>query len=64
MLGFELGSVLTDDIGDVEARPPGGCRAMTHPAQPALRIRSSGLFVLARTAVLTRAYPVVVRMLS
>jgi hypothetical protein len=64
ILGFELGSVLTDDIGDVEAGPSGGCRAVTHRAQPVLRIRSSGLFVLARTAVLTRAYRVVVRMLS
>jgi hypothetical protein len=30
VLGFELGPVLSDDLGDVEAGPPGGCRAVAH----------------------------------
>jgi hypothetical protein len=32
VLDFERDSVLADDIGDVEAGPPGGCRAVAHPS--------------------------------
>jgi len=50
VLGLELGSMLAHDIGDVEARPPGGCRAVAHqsstsfahPLERALRFRKHG----------------------
>src|SRR5690606_21430601 len=62
MLAFELGSVPISAMSK-RGRPAGAWQWFTR-TQPVLRIRSSGLFVLASTAVLTRAYRVVVRMLS
>jgi hypothetical protein len=47
--------VLSHDVGDIEAQPPGAGRAMRHSAQPVLRSRSRGLLALASTTVETRA---------
>jgi hypothetical protein len=44
LLAFELGAVRTDDVGDVESWPPGGCRAFRHDSlRPVFGSRSKGL---------------------
>jgi hypothetical protein len=56
-LGFQLGTVLLHDVGDVETWPPGRCQAVPHrwvsPSSSALAD-----FWFSRSAALTRAHSV------